>query len=343
MAGRTVTTRGITVLAGGITEARETAAAAAEAGFDMAWSGEFLNRSAVVTVAAMAAAGHGIGVGTAIAYAVGRSPLVLANDARYLDELSGGRFVLGLGTGTRTMMTQWHGVLDPDAPALRMEELVPLIRRLWSLDRGRVQHSGRFYSLDITPTAEIDAPLRREIPIYTAGVNPRMIEVAGRVSEGLICHPTVTPRYLESVVQPALARGAAKASAPRSRALLSGVVICAIADSTISARREAAAQIAFYAAPKSYAPVLEACGFGSEAAEIRAAFLRGDHEAMIDAVSDRMIDEMAVAGTPAEVRESFPEFERRYDHVSLYSPSFTLSPERVSENTAAIVETFARS
>ena len=201
-------TRGITVLAGGVRDTQAVAVRAEAAGFDAAWSGEFLNRSAVVSVAAMAAGTERIGVGSSIAYAVGRSPLVLANDAKFLDEMSGGRFTLGLGTGTRKMMQAWHGVTDPDGPATRMEELVPLLRRLWRLHEGPVRHDGRFYNVDITPTADIAAPLRPNLPIYTAGVNSRMVEVAGRVSDGLICHPTLTDRYLDDVVRPAIARGA---------------------------------------------------------------------------------------------------------------------------------------
>ncbi|MBQ0854532.1 LLM class flavin-dependent oxidoreductase [Streptomyces sp. BH-SS-21] len=337
-----MTTRGITVLAGGLKETRRITERAEAAGFDAAWSGEFLNRSAVVSVAAMAAATSRIGVGTAIAYAVGRSPLVLANDARFLDEMSDGRLTLGLGTGTRRMMEGWHGVKDAEGPATRMEELIPLLRRLWRLHEGPVRHAGRFYDVDITPTADIEPPLRATIPVYTAGVNARMIEVAGRVSDGLICHPTVTDRYLEDVVAPAVARGAAKTGRSPQDVLLKGVVICAIADDTASARREAAAQIAFYVAPKAYGPVMEASGFAAEAAAIRTAFHAGDHRAMIDAVSDAMLDQMAVAGTVDEVRDALPALEKRYDHAALYSPSFTLAPERVAENTQAIIETFAR-
>ncbi|MFG2936922.1 LLM class flavin-dependent oxidoreductase [Streptomyces sp. NPDC048282] len=337
-----MTTRGITVLAGGLKDTREIARRAEAAGFDAAWSGEFLHRSAIVSVAATAAATTRIGVGTAIAYAVGRSPLVLANDARFLDELSDGRLVLGLGTGTRRMMQDWHGVSDPDGPATRMEELVPLLRRLWRLHEGPVRHQGRFYSLDITPTADIQPPTRPAVPIYTAGVNPRMIEAAGRVSDGLICHPTLSDRYLDEVARPALARGALKAGRSLGDIRLKGVVICAIADDTASARREAAAQIAFYVAPKAYGPVMEASGFAAEAAEIRAAFQAGDHRRMTDAVSDAMLDQMAVAGTADEVRDALPALEKRYDHAALYSPSFTLAPERVAENTEAVIETFAR-
>src|ERR1700722_1486809 len=131
-----MSTRGITVLGGGLRETQEITRRAEDAGFDAVWSGEFLHRSAIVSVAAMAAATVRIGVGTAIAYAVGRSPLVLANDARFLDEMSDGRLTLGLGTGTRRMMTGWHGVGDPDGPASRIEELVPLLRRVLRVGAG---------------------------------------------------------------------------------------------------------------------------------------------------------------------------------------------------------------
>lgn len=337
-----VTTRGITVLAGSLSETVDITTAAEAAGFDAAWSGEFLNRSAVVSVAAMAAKTQHIGVGTAIAYAVGRSPLVLANDARFLDELSEGRLTLGLGTGTRGMMVGWHGVKDPDGPASRLEELIPLLRRLWRLHQESVVHEGRFYSCNITPTADIEPPLRPEIPIFTAGVNPRMIEVAGRVADGLVCHPTLTDRYLADVARPAVDQGARKTGRDPEAVKLKGVIITSIHDDPAQARREAAAQIAFYVAPKAYGPVMEASGFGEEAAAIQTAFRAKDHDAMVAAVSDRMLDEMAAAGPLDEVRQRVAVLEKRYDHAALYSPSFTMSAERVRENTMNIIEAFRR-
>jgi len=235
---------------------------------------------------------------------------VLANDARFLDEMSDGRFTLGIGTGTRRMMTGWHGVGDPDGPASRIEELVPLLRRLWRLHEGPVRHEGRFYSVHITPTAEISAPLRTGIPVYTAGVNARMIEAARRVADGLICHPTITDLYLQDVALPAIARGAARSGRSADDVKLTGIVICSIAGDTATARREAAAQIAFYVAPNAYGPVMEASGFGAEAAAIRAAFLAGDHGAMTEAVSPSMLDQMAVAGTADEVRDALAAVEK---------------------------------
>ena len=104
--------RGFAILRGGVADAAATAAEAEQLGYDAAWSTEFYTRSAVVSLAAMAGATSAVKIGSSIAYAVGRTPLVLATEARSLDELSGGRLILGLGTGTTRMMANWHGV-DP--------------------------------------------------------------------------------------------------------------------------------------------------------------------------------------------------------------------------------------
>ncbi|EUA68964.1 luciferase-like monooxygenase family protein [Mycobacterium xenopi 4042] len=147
-------------------------------------------------------------IGSSILYGIGRSPLVLATEARDLDELSGGRIVLGIGNGTKRMMNDWHGIADTSAPALRIEELVPLVRRIWHLHEGPIHHEGRFYRLNLLPTGAVEPP-QREIPIFTAGVRPRMCEAAGRVADGLAGHPLFTTTYVDEVVRPAVAKGAA--------------------------------------------------------------------------------------------------------------------------------------
>jgi len=321
----------------------EIAAAADAAGYDAAWTGEFNDRSAIVALAAMAYNTSKCRVGSAIAYGVGRSPLILANDARGLDELSGGRLVLGLGTGTKGMQVGWHGVKDPESPALRLEELLPLLRRIWKLHEGPVKHEGRFYSMNLTPTAEVLPPTREQIPIFTAGVNQRMIETAGRVSDGLVCHPTFSSQYVQEVVRPAVARGADRTGRDPDQVEIVGMLLCSVHDDEQIARREVAAQIAFYAAPRAYAPMFQASGFTYEAERIRNAFADGDHEAMIDAVSDDMLDAIGVAGTPEQVGAGVARREDDFDHIALYPPSFTMTLERVQQNTIDLVRVGAPS
>lgn len=295
-----------------------------------------------MSLAAMAQCSERVTIGSAIAYAVGRSPLVLSAEARDLDELSGGRLILGLGTGTRTMQRDWHGA-DPDAPAVRVEELVPLLRRFWTMDEGGIDHDGRFYTVHLRPTVDVTPPLRPDIPVYLAGVGARMIRAAGTVADGLVGHPIFTRRYVEEVARPALAVGAARSGRREADVAIAGYVICAVHEDAAVARAEARAQIAFYAVVRSYAAVFALHGYEQEVADIRAAWQRRDRAGMIAAVPEGLVDLMAVTGPPAEVRQRFAEgFEGLYDHALLYSPSFGLSAERFSDNLHAIIETFGR-
>jgi probable F420-dependent oxidoreductase len=314
----------------------QIAAAADAAGLNAAWTPELYNRSATITLAEMAHRTTRCRVGTAIAYGVGRSPLVLAAEARDLDEISDGRLVLGLGNGTRRMISDWHGQ-DPDAPAVRMEELVTLVRRFWRVHEEPVHHDGRFYRVHFAPTGALPPPLRERIPIYTAGVNPRMVEVAGRVADGLLGHTLFTVDYIDEVVRPAIAKGAARAERDPSEIALASLVFASVHDDAEVARREVAAQIAFYSSVKTYANLLETIGFGTAGAAIREAFERGDHAAMIAAVPDAMIDALAVAGTPEDVRAQLRRYEGVLDHAILYTPSFGLAPERVRESALGLI------
>ena len=312
---------------GGPAELAEAARLAEVAGFESVWATEFYDRSATVALAAMAQATETIELGSAIAYAFGRTPVVLAAEARDLDELSGGRLTLGLGTGTRRMQQDWHG-LDGEHPAARMEELVPLLRRLWRLHEEPVQHEGRFYRLDVRPTAPPRPPLRERIPIYMAGVNRRMIEAAGTVGDGLVGHPLFTPEYVRDVARPALARGAGPP--------IAGYVTTSVSEDRELARQGAAAVIAFNSTVKTYRAVHEASGFQAQADAIRDAWSRGDFAGMAAAVTEEMIDAIALAGTPDEVRGRFEErWEGVYERPLLWPPAFT-----GMDGVRAVVEAF---
>ncbi len=331
-----MSTYGLSVLGADLQSMAQTARAADDAGFDAAWASEFYSRSGSISMAAMANSTQNCRIGSSILYGVGRSPLVLATEARDLDELSHGRLVLGIGNGTKRMMSEWHGVPDTSAPALRMEELVVLLRRIWNLYEGPIHHEGRFYRMNLIPTGEVQPP-SRPIPVITAGVRPRMCETAGRVADGLAGHPLFTTTYVQEIVRPAIAKGAAHADRdPRDVEVVS-MVMCAIHDDAEVARRELAQQIAFYSSVKSYETVLDVNGFATEGKAIREAFARRDFPAMFAAVSDKMIDTMGVAGTADDVRNGLTRYEGVLDHIMLYSPSVGIAPERVQENLESLI------
>lgn len=327
---------GVAVHGGTLTTAVDAAVRAEERGFESVWTTEFYDRSATVSLAAMALRTSTITVASGIAYAVGRSPLVLAAEARDLAELSGDRLVLGLGTGTRTMQRDWHGV-DGASPAPRMEELVPLLRRIWTMDGSGVQHEGRFHRMALHPTAAVTS--RPPLPVYLAGFNARMVQAAGAVADGLVGHPIFTRRYVEEVVRPALAAGAARTGRPAD-VPVAGYVITSVADDGDRARRDAAAQIAFYTVVRTYAPLVELEGFTAEVAAIRDAWKARDHDGMIAAVSPAMLDRMAVAGTPDEVRDRMPGFHGLYDRLLCYIPSYGLSDGEIGDRLDAAIDTF---
>jgi alkanesulfonate monooxygenase SsuD/methylene tetrahydromethanopterin reductase-like flavin-dependent oxidoreductase (luciferase family) len=311
---------GVTVMGGGVSGVADIALRAERSGFASAWSAEFYDRSASVSLAAMAAATSTIRLGSAIMYAFGRSPVLLAAESRDLDELCGGRLVVGLGTGTTRQVLDWHG-LDPSHLAPRLEELVPLLRRLWNLDQGPVVHAGRFYKVKIAPVMHMRPPVRRDPPIYVAGINPRMIEAAGRVAEGLVGHPLFSPEYVAEVVRPALARGAQRAGWPQPRPI-AGYVLCSVADREEDARQAAAAQIAFYTVVKTFDPILMLHGFDREASAIREGLRSGGLRGAAAAVTDRMLDAFAVFGDPVAARQRYRDrFAGIYEEPLLFAPS----------------------
>ena len=186
----------------------ELARRAEAAGFDSAWAPEFHNHSGVLALAAAALETERIELGTGIAWAFGRSPLLTAVTALDLDEMSGGRFVLGLGTGTRRMRTHWLGA-PAERPATRLRETIEAVREVWkSAQAGAVRYDGELVQLDVRPYGRADQ-VRDDIPVYVAAVNEGMARIAGAVADGVVAHPMATPRYIDEVMRPAIDRGRA--------------------------------------------------------------------------------------------------------------------------------------
>ncbi|GAB3688489.1 LLM class flavin-dependent oxidoreductase [Saccharopolyspora tripterygii] len=338
---------GLTIFNGGygperFRRATDIAVAAEHAGFEAVWSGELYSRSATVPMAAIATATDQIAIGSNIAYGVGRTPLMWAAEARDLEELSGGRIILGLGNGTPKMMENWHGV-DGTAPAVRMEELIEVLRKLWRLHEGPVHHDGRFYTVHVVPTADVPPPYRERLPIWTAGVNPRMVRAAGKVADGLVGHPMFSAKYIDELVRPELAAGVAAAERSLTDVKLMGMVMCSVDEDEQLACRRLAFAIGQYAASRVYDRLFAMHGWSDAQEKIRDAARQGDDEALIAAVPDAAIDQLGVACTPDDVPSRIAKHAESYDHLNITVPPWGLGPDEAEDATRGIISAMRES
>lgn len=317
----------------------ELAARAEAAGFDSVWAPEFHNHSGPLALAGAALQTESVELGTAIAWAFGRSPLLTAVTALDLDELSAGRFVLGLGTGTRRMRTDWLGA-PAERPARRLRETVEAIRAVWSAaDGGAIEYEGELVRLSVRPYGR-QGQVRAALPIYLAAVNEGMARTAGAVADGLVGHPMATVRYIEDVLRPAIAEGAEAEGRSGASVAIADWLLVAPADDAAAAREDAKRQIAFHATVRTYDRILDLHGFTEIAAEIRERWRSFDLPAMTSLVTDEMLDVMAVAGTPDECRERVAERGKSVERLLLGAPVVATDPSRIREYHEAIVDTF---
>jgi probable F420-dependent oxidoreductase len=320
----------------------ELARRAEAAGFDSVWAPEFHNHSGPIALAGAALETGSVELGTAIAWAFGRSPLLTAVTALDLDELSGGRFVLGLGTGTRRMRTDWLGA-DGDRPAQRLRETVEAIRAVWAAsEAGAVEYEGELIRLRVRPYGRA-GQVRPSLPVYLAAVNEGMARMAGAVADGVVSHPMATVRYIDEVMRPAIAEGAEAEGRSGSDVAIADWLLVAASDDEQQAREDAKRQIAFHATVRTYDRILDLHGFTDTAAQIRELWRSFDLAGMTALVTDEMLDEMAVAGTPSECRERVAERAASVDRLLLGAPVVATDAGRIGEYHDALVETFATS
>jgi probable F420-dependent oxidoreductase len=315
----------------------ELAAAAEAAGAESLWSAE-LWRDGFVPLAAMATVARKARLGTAVAH-FARTPLLTELSAMSMAELSGGRFVLGLGTAPKAWNENWHG-LSYDHPVDRMREYIECVRLMWtSSPQHGVDYDGQFYR--IRDYRRLSVALYRSIPIYLAAVLPGMMRLAGSHSDGIIVNVLNTPRYFQEVVYPNVRQGLQIAGRDENAFEWCAVKICSVNRNRREARALARHAIVFYSAIPYFDIVLDPAGFKSQKERIRALLGAGDVGGAINMVSDEMIDALVLAGSPEEVHRQLEPFEGCFETLILLSPTFAVEPEQVRENHQAFIEAFA--
>jgi probable F420-dependent oxidoreductase len=296
------------------------AQAAESIGFSALWSTETLH-DPFLPLGLIAEHSQRLHFGTAVAVAFARSPATLAYTAWDLADSSRGRFILGLGTQVRAHIVRRFGMPWPDSPVGKLREMIGAIRALWEAwqEGGSLNFQGEHYNLNLmTPffnPGPIDHP---HVPIYIAGVNTGLCRLAGEVADGMLAHPYHSVRYLQEVVRPAVAAGAARAG--RDPALIHVAVTALVATNPDEAEF-VRSQIAFYASTPSYRPVMALHGWGEVADQLRALARGGEWGEMGGLITDEMLNTFAVVAPEQELAATL---RRRYaglaDRLSLYLP-----------------------
>lgn len=306
-----------------------TAAAAREAERGGADGIAYPERSAdamqLVTLAA--AATSRVELMTSVAVAFARSPMTLAAQAWSVQQLSQGRFILGLGSQVRAHVERRFS-MPWGAPLARMADFVGALRAIWRCwqDGGPLDYQGEFYrhtlmSPMFTPEGRWPAP-----PIMLAVLGPGMTELAGGVADGVMIHPFTTPDYLAGQLRPALERGlAARDSAEADRAAndqaaprpftVCGAPLVATGQDPRSLAASVAllrSRLAFYGSTPAYRRVLEAHGWGDLGTRLHrlsVSSAAGKWAEMAALVPAEMLERFAVVGEPRAAAE---EVVRRY-------------------------------
>ena len=305
--------------------AGETARAAEEIGFSGVWSSE-TKHDAFLPLAIAADATEEISLGTSIAVAFSRSPMEVAQTAWDLQNLSDGRFTLGLGTQVKAHVTRRFS-MPFDRPAARLRDYILALRAIWrSFQAGEpLKYEGEFYRHTLLTPFFDPGPIEHpDISVHIAGVNERLASVAGEVCDGFHVHPFHSPEYVRRTILPAIEQGAEKAGrSPESVDLVaSAFVITGTSERESGEQREALrAQAAFYASTPSYRIVLEAHGWEEVGGRLSGLAREKKWDEMPALVTDEMLSAFAVEAAPGEVGAALKErYEGLVDRVSVYLP-----------------------
>ena len=272
-------------------------------------------------------------LGTGIAVAFARNPMILANLGYDLQVFSKGRFRLGLGSQIKAHIEKRFS-MPWSRPAARMRELILAMRAIWTCwnEGTPLDFRGAFYRHTLMTPFFVPGPNPYGDPkVLLAAVGERMTEVAGEVADGVILHAFTTRRYVQEVTLPALERGFARAGKTRADFEISGplfIVSGTDEEELVKARAGTKQQIAFYGSTPAYRGVLELHGWGDLQTELNRLSKQGEWVAMGELITDDILDEFAVVAEPEGVPKAMLE---RYggivDRLSFYAP-YESDPER---------------
>jgi len=277
------------------------------AGYDSLWTAEAWGADAFTPLAFLAASTTTLKLGTAIAQIWARTPGATAMTALTLQQLSRGRLLLGLGVSGPQVVEGWHGVAFAQ-PLEATRDYVAILRKALAAD-AKVIHEGTRYSVPYTgPGASgLGRPLRStqpgapDTPLYLAALGPKNTELAVEIADGLLPY-LWSPRHWKA------AWGDALASAKEGYQV-APTVVAAIGDDIGGCRDEVRPRIAMHVGGMGskdknfYKSLVERYGYEEEATLIQDRFLSGDRAGAVEAVSDELVDDLALVGPSGHIAD----------------------------------------
>ncbi|WP_227378937.1 LLM class flavin-dependent oxidoreductase [Haladaptatus halobius] len=265
-------------------------------GYDGLWLGELWGASSVVRLTDIAARTDTIALGTAILNVFSRTPAVLAMTAATLDQVSDGRFQLGVGTSTKKAVEDLHGMdWDDPNPVRRAHETIELITAFLG-DVGRVDYEGDVFDVQDFPSLDID------VPIYHAALGKANRRVVARLCDGWIPHNIPFPDLEENF---AYIVDQAEAAGRDTTIDVAPYVPTAVSDDAEKAKDAIRGHVAYYVGNGQGYEQAVAQRFPDDAAAVADAWRGGDRETAAENVTNEMIEALGVAGTPEQARKQF--------------------------------------
>jgi probable F420-dependent oxidoreductase len=314
-----------------------------DAGFDSVWDYElYRNPFAMLCTAALSTSRATLATG--LVGALPRSPFALANEAADVDELSGGRALIGMGTGVPEFLQAFHSV-SPEKPIGKMREYIACVRRSWDyLATGEAEpFAGKHYQFTAPPFNPWGLrPLARpQIPIYVASLGPMMTRLAGEVGDGWLAY-LATPQWVRERTRPLLEEGAKKAGRDASAMDLAVEVICSVNTDRDVAYHRARIHTGFYVSHPVSDPVVALHGLEAERDAVRQGLMTRGLDSLAE-TSDKLVEVFSITGTPDEARQKLGDWKAEIPHVVLHTPYVPpLTAEESEDAYQGIIDAFGR-
>ncbi len=266
-------------------------------------------------------------LGTSVAIAFPRSPMVVANLSWDLQNASRGRFVLGIGPQIRPHNEKRFSV-PWTAPAPRLREYVQALRAIWTTwEKGtKLDFQGQHYTFTLMPPYFVPPSTgQKMVPITLAAVGEHSLRLAGEVGDGIRLHGFCTRRYIEEAIIPRVHEGMARTGHTREHFEITGGGFVATGkneEDTAKAFEIVRGRVAFYGSTPGYWPVLDLHGYGDLGRELNAMSKAGKWNEMASRVSDDLVHLFAAVGTHKEIARKIAErFGGLSDAINLRADS----------------------